>query len=294
MSANSIALFKNYIDQLDDVYKAGSKTSILDSDSSVVKMGANAGEFLIPKMSLDGLGNYSRSNGYVAGGVSLTFETKQADYDRGRSFNVDAMDNEETAGIAFGTLASEFIRTKTTPEIDAYRFAKYAAKAGTSVSANISTGNEALAALVTALTDMQESEVDDVGNYLFITPTLYNLVKAVDTYKSKEVLSTFTQIVDVPQSRFYTAINLYDGTTTGETEGGFAKASSGKNINFMIVNKKAVLQFTKHTVNKIVSPEENQTADAWKFFFRVYSIADIYENKSKGVYLHSAAGESGN
>ena len=48
-------------------------------------------------------------------------------YDRGRKFSVDAMDNEETAGLAFGKLASEFIRTKAVPEMDAVRFASYAA-----------------------------------------------------------------------------------------------------------------------------------------------------------------------
>lgn len=29
------------------------------------------------------------------------------------------MDNEETLGMAFGTLAGEFIRTRVSPEIDA-------------------------------------------------------------------------------------------------------------------------------------------------------------------------------
>ena len=62
-------------------------------------MGAKAGEFLIPKMSMDGLADYSRSSGYVKGDVSITYETKSCNYDRGRKFSVDAMDNEETAGI---------------------------------------------------------------------------------------------------------------------------------------------------------------------------------------------------
>ncbi|MFR5790124.1 MAG: hypothetical protein ACLUFA_07010 [[Clostridium] leptum] len=40
---------------------------------------------------------------------------------------VDAMDNDETRAAPFGNTSSEFIRTQVTPEIDAYRFAKYAA-----------------------------------------------------------------------------------------------------------------------------------------------------------------------
>ena len=63
--ANSITKFKAYIDKLDTVYQQASATSILDADADTVRMGAKAGEFLIPKMSMDGLADYSRSSGYV-------------------------------------------------------------------------------------------------------------------------------------------------------------------------------------------------------------------------------------
>lgn len=116
---NSITKFKKYIDLLDEVYKNASKTSVLDGDSTLVRAGANANEIIVPKMSLDGLADYSRNSGYVNGDVTLTNETVQFNYDRGRAFTVDAMDNEETAGVAFGKLSSEFIRTKVVPEVDA-------------------------------------------------------------------------------------------------------------------------------------------------------------------------------
>ena len=118
----------------------------------------------------------------------------------------------------------------------------------------------------------------------------------LDTTKSRAVLDSFASIVKVPQSRFYTAIDLYDGTTdtssqtngVDETVGHFVKASGGKNINFMVIEKSAAIQYQKHVVSKIVSPEENQTSDSWKFFYRSYGIADVYENKVKGIYLHAA------
>ena len=117
--ANSIAKFKKYIDRLDAVYKNASLTADLDGDSTLVRDGANANEIIVPKMSLDGLADYSRNGGYVAGDVTLTNETVAFNYDRGRKFGVDAMDNEESAGVAFGKLGSEFIRTKVVPEVDA-------------------------------------------------------------------------------------------------------------------------------------------------------------------------------
>lgn len=290
--ANAITKFKNYIDLLDEVYKNASLTSVLDGDQSLVRAGANANEIVIPKISMDGLGDYSRNGGYVGGSVTLTNETVAFNYDRGRSFSVDSMDDEETAGVAFGRLSSEFIRTKTVPEMDAFRFATYAGISGisTTTGATLADGVAVLAALVVAVNKMDEDEVPATDRHLFITPTLYNLVQAVDTTKSREVLSGFASIVKVPQSRFYTAIDLYDGTTSGEEAGGYIKnATSGKDINFMIIHKPALLQYPKHVVNKVISPELNQEADAWKFFFRAYGLADVYESKVAGIYLHKKA-----
>ena len=296
--ANSITKFKKYIGLLDEVYKVASVTSILDGNNRLVRMGANTNEIIIPKMSMDGLADYSRENGYVGGDVTLTNETVKFNYERGRSFNIDAMDDEETAGVAFGQLSGEFIRTKAAPEIDAFRFAQYAGTTGitSATAAALSNGADVLSALIAAQNSMDENEVPAESRILFITPTLYNSVMNLDTTKSRAVLDSFASIVKVPQSRFYTAIDLYDGTTdtssqsggVDETVGHFVKASAGKNINFMVIEKSAAIQYQKHVVSKIVSPEENQTSDSWKFFYRSYGIADVYENKVKGIYLHAA------
>ena len=290
--ANAITKFKKYIDLLDEVYKQASVTADLDGDSTLVRAGANANEIIIPKISMDGLANYSRNGGYVGGDVPLTNETVTFNYDRGRSFTVDAMDNEETAGLAFGKLASEFIRTRVAPEMDAFRLAAYASTAGiskVSAGATLSSGEAVLAAIVAAVNKMDEDEVPQELRELLITPTLYNLAHAVDTTKSKEILGGFSKIVKVPQSRFYTAVKLNDGTTSGEEAGGFAKAANAKDINFMIIHKPALLQYTKHMVNKVITPEENQTSDGYIFHFRAYGLADVYENKVAGIYLHHKA-----
>lgn len=288
---NSITLFKQQITGvLDEVYKNASLTAILDGANELVQQGANANELIIPKMSMDGLGDYSKSAGYVNGDVTLTNETVACNFDRGRMFTVDSMDNIETAGIAFGRLAGEFIRTKVVPEIDAFRFACYAGASGisTTTAANLATGAAVIAAIAAAADGMDNDEVPQSERYLFITPTLLGLVRDMDTTKSKAVLDQFAGVVKVPQTRFYTAIDQLDGTTSGEEAGGYAKASGAKNINFMIVHKPALIQFEKHVVPKIVTPEQNQSADAWKFGYRNVAIADVYDNKVKGIYLHKA------
>ena len=62
--ANSIAKFKKYVDLLDEVYQEAAKTAVLESDSTLVQAGANANEIVIPKLSMDGLADYSRNGGW--------------------------------------------------------------------------------------------------------------------------------------------------------------------------------------------------------------------------------------
>lgn len=286
--ANNIQLFQKYIALLDEVYKQASKSSILDGDASLVQAGKNTNEIIIPKMTLDGLADYSRNSGYVKGDVTLTYETVKFNYDRGRKFVVDAMDDEETAGIAFGKLSSEFIRTKVVPEMDAFRFATYAALDGIgSATGTLADGAAVVTALRVAANKMDEDEVPSEQRVLFITPTLRGMIDDLDTSKSKEVLSKFSSVVEVPQSRFNTEIELLDGTTSGEEIGGFR--ATGSEINFMVVHTPAILQYPKHTVNKIITPEANQDSDGWMFFYRAYGLADAYENKVAGIYVHSKA-----
>ncbi len=289
--ANSITLAKKFVPILDEVYKLASLTSMLDGANDLAQQGANADELIIPKMSMQGLAAYSRNGGYVAGDVTLTNETVKCNFDRGRKFTVDALDNEETAGIAFGRLAGEFIRTKVVPELDAFRLAAYAGVSGISTVAGaaLADGAAVLAAISAAVAKMDEDEVPLEDRHLFITPTLMLLVKNLDTTKSREVLARFSSIKEIPQTRFYTAITQYDGTTSGQETGGFIKnATTGKNINFMAVHKSAVIQFQKHVVPKIFTPAENQTSDGWMFQYRNVGIASAYENKVAGIYLHKS------
>lgn len=99
-------------------------------------------------------------------------------------------------------------------------------------------------------------------------------------------MERFFKIIKVPQTRFYTSIDLMSGKDD-ETAGGYKENGCNRcRYQLHVIHKSAVLQYPKHTVNKIISPEENQEMDAWKFFFRAYGLADAYENKAKGIYLH--------
>lgn len=290
---NNITLAKKYSALLDEVYKKAAVTSILESDPSLAREGANANEIVIPKLDMDGLADYSRTGGYVEGDVSLTWETAAYNYERGRMFSVDNMDNAETQNSAFGRLAGEFLRTKVAPEIDAFRFAQYASAEGIgSAEGALSSGEAAVAAIRAAVSAMDEAEVPSDGRVLFITPTLKGLIEDMDTTKSRAVFADFEMVITVPQSRFYTKVTLLDGTSVDEKAGGYVKADNGSDINFMIVHRGAVLQFTKNVVPKIISPDVNPDADSWKYGYRSYGLCGVFDNKAQGVYVHYAPAQN--
>ena len=94
---NSISLAQNFLPLLDEVYKYASKTSLLDATQVEF---VNANTVKVFKTSMDGMGNYGRNSGFVDGSVVGAWETMELTKDRGRSFMIDAMDDEETIGIS--------------------------------------------------------------------------------------------------------------------------------------------------------------------------------------------------
>ena len=222
--ANSITTAKIYLAMLDAVYAASAKTMILDNNQ-FVREGAQAGEVLIPKMTIQGLGDYSRAAGFPDGDVTLTWETHSLTQDRGRSFQVDNMDNMETIDTAFGQLAGEFIRTKVVAEIDAYRMAKLASKAGTTATPATLTASTAAQAVDDAIAAMNEAEVPEEDRVLFVTPTIYkfisqsaDFVKNINGANGTGLDNRFTTyngipVVIVPQTRMYTKLTMLTGAT---------------------------------------------------------------------------------
>lgn len=284
--ANSISLVTKFLAILDELYKKESLTSSMDAPTKPVEFGGAAAVNVL-KLSTVGLGTYSRATGYPAGDVTAAWETLTLAASRGRALSVDRMDDEETLGMAFGRLAGEFMRVNVAPEIDAYRFSKFASWSGVSSPSEAALADAAavVAALRVATNTMDEDQVPEEGRKLFITPTLLGYVADQDTTKSKEVLARFSEIIRVPQSRFYKGITLDAGASA--SAGGFTKtASTGRDLNFMVIHPTAVLQAVKHENTKYFSPDVNQTADAHLMQYRIYHDAFVYDNHVDGVYAH--------
>ena len=334
--ANSIASTKNYTTILDEVYQRAAVSACLNSPRRMVRAGRNAKEIMVPKIQVSGLGNYTRNVGYKTGSITYEFETKTFNYDRGIRLLADVMDVEE-AGVldCFVEAGSELQRTQVAPEADAFTFAEIAGHEGvstTTIDYSDADAEDVLADLRAATNAMDEAQVTTGSRYLFITPTLKGVLddfSLANPARSNRVLERFSRIVEVPQVRFYSHIDLLSGdedqfgyapaegayeltsdtevvsgkTYYTESSGTYSKVASpqksglstyyelvgaGAPINFLVVEKSAVIKFDKHVASRVFSPDELETLDSYMMKYRKYGIVELLDNKLDGVRVSLA------
>lgn len=301
---NDIKLVTKYLPLLDEVYRVNAKSSILEADAAMVQQTADAKVIKINKLDMDGLGDYSRNNGYPVGSITSDWETHEFENDRGRRFNLDKMDNLENLGMAFLNMAGQFMKQKVIPEKDAYTFAKIAGTAGIEGTSGSLTSANTKQAIETALAVLGENEVDEGNMVLFCTPTVKGALEAqinrslasgVTEYGQKIEYFNDIPVIAVPQTRFYNGIDLLDGTTSGETAGGYKKHTTtgatgdanAVDVNFILMDRAAAISIAKNNVAQIFAPEVNQLHDGWTFNYRFYYDVFVLSNKTKGIYAHT-------
>lgn len=293
----TIDLATTFLSLIDEIYSLESLTARMDAMTQPIDF---AGESIVKVMKLSavGLGDYDRADGYPKGDITATWEAMALSCERGRQFTIDRMDNEESLGLVLGNLIRTWMREHVAPEIDAFRFAKYASTSGISVvsSPTTLTSETVLAAIDEASLTLDENNVPQEGRLLFASSSVNKFIQAAVTRtlgnensvdRRVRTLDSM-EIIPVPQSRFYTEISLDPGNTT--TAGGYTKTSStGKDINFLMLHPTAVLQATKLNNVKYFSPDINQLTDGHLWQYRLYHDAFVYENKELGIYLHKKA-----
>lgn len=290
--AQTIESTKNYTAILDAVYQREAVSTCLNSPRRMARAGRNAREIMIPKIEVTGLGDYTRNVGYKTGSITYGFETKTFNYDRGIRLLADVMDVEE-AGVldCFVAAGAELERTQVAPEADAFCFAEIAGHDGVAAieeDLSAADADDVLAGLRAATSAMDEAQVTVAGRILFITPTLKGVLddySVANPNRSKAVLTRFARIVEVPQARFYTAIDL----NSGEDDAfGYAKAATAKDINWMVVEPSAVIKFDKHVASRVFGPDELENLDSYMRKYRKYGIVELLDNKLDGVRVSCA------
>lgn len=331
--ANSIEFAKNYTGILDEVYQRAAVSRCLNSGGRMVRAGRNAKEILIPKISVTGLGDYTRNVGYKTGSITYEYETHSFGYDRAIRLFADIIDVEESGVLdCFVEAGAELQRTQVAPEGDAYTFSQIASTEGVTMKGedlSEASAVDVLAALRAVTNDMDEKQVFTGSRYLFITPTLRGVLDDFSwrtrraptacwnastaswrcrrrastrqsTFSPATTTSSATRRRRAPTRRRPTPRSTPQRPTTPRaaactrpwsppTKSGLTNyyelKGAGADINFMVVEKSAVIKYDKHVASHVFSPDELEALDSYMLKYRKYGIVSVLENKLDGVYV---------
>ncbi|ENJ9653544.1 hypothetical protein AB2T14_001152 [Clostridium botulinum] len=299
--ANLLQYSTIFQNELDKIAVQEMVTGWMDSNAGQVKY-TGGKEVKIPKLSVDGLADYGRegNTGFVDGDVTFEYETKTMTQDRGRGFSIDANDVDETGFVVTaGNIMGEFQRTKVTPEIDAYRLSKLSSLASEdnkkysyepsklTIIEEIKLGmkkirqqgyNGPLVIHITydALTEFELAMLGHIQSVEFSRGGLITKVPAIDS----------CPLIETPENRMYSAIQLYDGKTEGQKQGGYVKGTKGIQMNFIIMPRTTPIAITKQDNMRIFDPQTNQKANAWAMDYRRYHDLWVKDNVTNSIYVN--------
>ncbi len=304
MPINTLATATLFQNTLDKKAIQEATTGWMDANAGQVIYNGGA-EVKIPKMSVQGMGDYDRDNGYQQGGVTLEYETRKMTQDRGRKFQLDPVDiNENNFVTTAAAVMGEFQRMYVVPEIDAYRISKIATETITANKAGMvaygytpgATGTSALRKVkegIKAVRDMgfngplvihatsdfiMELELELAGKITAVTFSKGGINTQVPSVDGVPFIST-------PANRMYTAITLYDGKTSGQEAGGYVKGTSALDINFIVLPRTTPIAITKQDIMRIFDPTINQKLNAWQMDYRRFHDIWVLDNKLDSIYL---------
>ena len=306
MAINTFEYAKNFQQALDKQMLVGATSGWMEVNASGVKY-SGGDTVKMPEISVGGLAKYDRDTGFNQGSVSLKYTDYKLTQDRGRTFQLDAMDVDETNFVAAaGTVMGEFQRLQVIPEVDAFRYSKIAALAKTA-SHETAAFTPDKATILEKLDD-EITKVQDIvgeGEPLVIIMSMpirtilnnsQDITKYLDTadFKAGEIttkVKTYNEIpiLSVPSARMKTAYVFNDGTTGGQEAGGFKPDTSAKGINWIILSRRAPIAISKTDKIRIFEPNVNQKADAWKLDYRKYHELWIPTNNLAGVWVNTGA-----
>lgn len=258
---------------------------------------------MIPEMNVSGLGNYDRDTGFVSGTVSVSATPFTLAMDRGRSFQLDREDHDES-GVAdlAGQILGEFVRTQVVPEVDAYVLSKLAGYAVTKNQTVTGTpATEALKMLQKSIAAAQNAIGYDEELVAFVDGTMWQALQSSSDLSRMLVTSDFRKgelntrvnsyngvaILPVPDSRMKTAYTFNDGTTEGQEDGGFVPTDSAKSIGLLLIPRRAASLIKKTEQVRCFDPAHNLQADAWKMDYRLYYDVVLKNSLAKGIYTYT-------
>lgn len=306
MAINTLQYSQQFQTVLDAQMLASATSAFMEANAGQVKY--DGGDTVhIPEISMQGLAKYDRDEGFNQGSVTLKFNPYKMTQDRGRTFQLDSMDVNETNFVATaGTVMGEFQRTQVIPEIDAYRYSKISALA--TAENKVTTGfTPAVATILEKLeaeiTEIQDVVGEDEGLIIVMSTKLRTILNNADKFnrylnvaefKNGSINTTVKSfndipILGVPSARMKTQYVFNDGETGDQRAGGFKADTGAKDINWIIMPQRAPIAVSKTDKVRVFSPDINQKADAWKIDYRKYHDLWIPKNRFAAIRVNTGA-----
>lgn len=258
----------------------------------------NAQTIKLPRISMSGYKDHTRTPGFNAGTMSNDWEPKKLAHDRDIEFFIDPMDIDETnLALSVANIQNTFEEEQAIPEKDSYRFSKLHSEL-TSFSGRIdSTVVDAVTFLDvfdTEMAYMDEAGVPEEGRILYVTPTLNKIVKQAQGIERSINISGGVSSINrkvhslddvtikmVPSARMKTA---YDFTN------GCVPAGSAKQINFILIHPSCVVCRDKYAYIKLFTPgTDSRTGDGYLYQNRNYGDLFLLEKKVAGCTMNVSA-----
>lgn len=278
----SIELVTKFAPKTDEMFMAESKRSLL-TNSDYDWTGARTVK--VWKISTVPLNDYSRT-GRVADEDTAAMLSRYGDItdlnaaaeemllkkDRSFIFNVDKLDQDETAGqLAAASALARELRERVIPEVDTYTYGVMVTNAGTKADVAELTKDNIADCILDGSEAMDNAEVPDTERVLVVTPATYKVLKKAVEFDKTDIG------VDM---RLRGVIAMMDGMAVVRVPASRLPAGFG----FMIAHPSATVAPVKLEDYGIHSDTVLSSGDI--VTGRVAYDAFVLENKVKGIYYH--------
>ena len=259
----------------------------------------NAQTIKLPRLTVSGYKNHTRTPGFNAGTLSNDWEAKKLEHDRDIEFFVDPMDIDETnLTLSVANIQNTFETEQAIPEKDSYRFSKPHAEL-TRLSGRLDTttinAQNFLEAFDAEMAIMDEAAVPAEGRILYVTPTMNKIVKEAQGIQRNVTIAGMgsgqinrtvhslddVQIKMVPAARMKSKYNFTDGCVVDPL---------AKQINWILIHPSCVVARDKYSYIKLFTPgTDSRTADGYLYQNRSFGDLFLLEKKVSGCAMNVEA-----
>ena len=282
----SIALVKKYAPYTDELFKAESKISLL-TNTDFDWTGAHT--VAVWKIGTVPMNDYSRNRGsdYDEESVAtlsrygkiidLDAQTEEMMLTKDRSFifNVDRLDEDETAGqVAAASALARELREVVVPEVDTYAYNVMVTKAGTKATAAALTKENVYTSILAGSEALDAAEVPDTERVLVVTPAAYTLLKQSTAFDSTDVGA---------EMKLKGVVGILDGMAVIKVPA----SRLSENFGFMIAHPSATVAPVK--LEDYGTHNDTPLSSGTIVTGRICYDAFVLDNKAKGIYYHPIA-----